>query len=307
MRSSENYKRSEPVTQMDEAMLEKARADFEKAKTITQSEKAESPKEYGVVARKHGLLSYLEITKSPFYKNWADFVGRDGQIKQKRVEINGSKKNEFDSANEESRRLDREEYIKTKQINKNPKNIYREIKKESKLQNKEEYEELKNKVQEDKDINSSGDYIDFSIARNYIPYYNLVTSPFFEGWDVFLKRNKEETERIYLKKLKKEVQDLGIKSITGYLKEYPLHDDWISIPTIKKNREFKGWDDFFGRLVGIDALIADVEEKGVTDEAEYIEMAPLYGWPKDWNEFLEMQKEKTQTEELDKTDESSSK
>ncbi|MEI6296772.1 MAG: DEAD/DEAH box helicase [bacterium] len=69
-----------------------------------------------------------------------------------------------------------------------------------------------------------------------------------EGWkssyDFF---NKERKEFLSFGDTKKEVRDLGIKTITEYEEERKKHPNLRSYISLVDQKEWKGWDDFLGR------------------------------------------------------------
>jgi hypothetical protein len=106
--------------------------------------------------------------------------------------------------------------------------------------------------------------------------------------------------------LKEEVQNAGIQS-SGEYEDTAKANGWPSNSTLRKNENWKGWDDFLGRTpFEFFNLKKDVISKGVKTSGDYAQMRKDYGWPtvsslqgklewKGWDDFLGRVEKKTYT------------
>ncbi len=134
------------------------------------------------------------------------------------------------------------------------------------------FEELKKEVKE-KGVTGSDQYRALSSKYGWPHHEALSHWPEFTNWTDFLDK------KLDFEKLKKEVQEKGIKSSNEYLKAR-VGTSWPTIESMVHNGFDNNWDEFFGReKFDIEKLKKEVREKGIKNRTQYAAQAPANKWP----------------------------
>ena len=167
-----------------------------------------------------------------------------------------------------------------------------------------DYETAKKRAQE-AGIKSAGHYSDWQKQHSDIPYNpDRTYKEFWEGWIIFL--GKTPPSREDYEKLKKEVQEAGIKTSTQYGEWQKQYTDKPANPNRTYRKFWEGWKIFLGtnRFRAIDFVDYETakkraQEAGIQNAIEYNEWQKqqsdmpshphkIYkdkGW-KGWGDFL---------------------